>query len=454
MKKNDIKILNRFFLKIAVLLFFFVLSYNLNAQLTNPMPSTEYFIKNVYSGKYLENSDANWAVHRTFNEARLDRQKFTFELVNGRYKIKNVHTGFYAYRSGSNGWDINFKESTTDSWLIEASGGKTIIKWDSNNHWGVDTSGEGVYWSKVWATSPITRLQWEIVLTTDLDKTFLETAIEDAITIKNNAIIGTTQGYSQSDYDIFAIAITEAQQKLNSSTTQVELNNALVALREAITTFQSKYIKFIPVAGKYYTIKYGYDLALASDMNGKAKVFTMNAEDSLQRLRFELFDAVNDRYRIFNMKDQALDQVYDNEWDLIWEKINPGSQYTGYLFTIESTDQIYIMIKSVKTGKYLGVDSALDGSGVWSNKSSNNLWRISEAPEIQTSTNFINFKDFEIVISNKTLNVNSTTPKKVSVFNLNGVLIHESYSNTESLKLQNGLYIVKINSTVHKIVIQ
>lgn len=421
------------------------------APIVNPSSETDYYVINISSGKYLTNS-GQWAKHTDFVENG-DLQKFKFILIDAAtnaYMIMCVSSNETMHQSG--GYDTKFGTESSN-WILEAYNSNILIKIPNTAyHLGIDATGDGVYYNKTWSTS--TRLQWKLVSTTDLDKTFLEAAILDALTIKSNAVIGTVQGYPQSDYDIFALAITEAQQKLNSSTTQAELNNAVVALRTAISTFQSKYIKFVPAVDKYYIIKYGYDLALSSGLDGKTKLVTENPQDSLQRLRFELFDEAKGWYRILNMKDQALDQIYNNEWDLIWEKINPGSQYNGYLFTIEPSDQIYILIKSVKTGKYLGVDSAVDGAGVWSNKSTNNLWRISEVPEMETSISTIPTSDFKIIISNRELRVFSEKQVRLSVFNLNGILIHESYSATNSIKLNKGLYMVKINGITQKVLIQ
>jgi len=432
--------------------FLYLFTTNTFAQaIVNPVEGTQYYIKNVSSGNYLENSDANWAVHRAFNESRIERQKFTFELVSGyTYKIKNVNTGFYMYRN-TNGWDVNFDAATSSNWILESYNGKTIIKRDGSNHLGIDASGEGVYFNKGWSTS--TRLQWEIIDATVLDKLPLENAITDATILLNAAEVGTTQGkYPQADYTLFSNAITTAQNALNTATSQGILNTSLSTLLADIETFKTKMVQFIPEIGKYYLIKYkSTELALTSKIDMYAEINTVNSNDLLQRIKFESVPSASGKYFILNGNDVYLTQSSGNNYDLTWGAANDLT-YNGISFSIETINETDVRIKSTKS-LYIGSDYDSNGfSQVYADKNNSFFWKIISAPDITTRANQYNSEDYNLVVSGQTVRISNLKNTDIAIHNIDGKLICKlnSFSGSYAKELKNGIYIISINDKKSK----
>jgi len=203
-----------------------------------PLPNTEYYIVNVSSGKYLT-SVSNLAYHLDLVEGN-QAQKFTFTQLSGNtYQIKNVESGLIMYRS-TNGWDVKFSSSTStaNDWILEEYYGNTLIKKDAGNHFGIDASGNGVYWNKEWIASR--RLQWKIA-----------TVVADPVQANN---INNPVKYAE--------ALTEADWGVPSWTRMLE---AYRAAKNNLTTGTSDTLKSVLLNMKRNDIPYAVNAVINGD---------------------------------------------------------------------------------------------------------------------------------------------------------------------------------------------
>jgi len=94
------------------------------------------------------------------------------------------------------------------------------------------------YYCEISATGATT-VRTGVATVTVIDKTALTALISTANSTKNGATVGAGNGqYTQTVYDTFASAITAAEAVANGTpTTQVAVDNAVIALQSAITTF-------------------------------------------------------------------------------------------------------------------------------------------------------------------------------------------------------------------------
>lgn len=111
---------------------------------------------------------------------------------------------------------------------------------------------------KSWTASPMIREMEVCNVVRVLDKSKLQTLIDDAAELKNNAVAGTDVGnYPQEAIDMFAQAIDAASAALQDSIAQSQIDKAETALQNAIALFEESAVQ--DTTGHYDVI---YDFSI------------------------------------------------------------------------------------------------------------------------------------------------------------------------------------------------
>lgn len=251
--------------------------------LTNPDPAKTYNI--VHSSKLLLSVDGNSLKIMNVGDAL---QKFTVEVFGTTEEgatIYNIKSENGKYVGSDRGYTHVFLEDPADPYA-------QYTIWESHeaDHVKLYNVGRGAYMgsdnnnagSGVYSDKPGTdgKHAWAFVEARDgVVYDVLETAIANAEAVVAEAVVGTTPGsYPQSAIDELNAAIAAAKALL-SSQDQKEVNEGGQMLNNAVTSFYTQRIVFLPESGsKYYFFNTATSTMMALQ-NNEAKIATITGAD-------------------------------------------------------------------------------------------------------------------------------------------------------------------------------
>ena len=245
-------------------------------------------------------------------------QQYYLTTVDGEANLYNIKisdgSGYFGWRTGGKSYIDSNPSSENAKWWVELQDAETetiaFNRYARNGHIGSGSTAPG---STVNTNSGVgTSSYWQLVEYTDgqLFKIALETNISTAEELIANAEIGEeTWKYKQEVVDALNEVLSNAKSALTTATTQEELNEACIALADAIAVFKDSWNKpvFAPAPGEKYRFAVGkYSTNYMTVSGGKIGTASYTIGDANQHWEFE--DAGDGSYYIIN-NGQAL--AYD-----------------------------------------------------------------------------------------------------------------------------------------------
>lgn len=220
----------------------------------------------------------------------------------------------------------------------------------------------------------------EVELSSELATATLEDAISDAELL----LASTTEGDDSGEYTTetrlaLQTAISDAKTILSTATAQTEINNAVTALNEAVSTYKEKVNPPFTLGVQYsFTNVASGDLVLSSGSGGTVCI----TEESNTNDMIFTFEVAPDNSEVYgyNLKDADGYYVYrSGSWDT-YSSTSTDLTAANAIFQIVDYGE-YVQIKNMGSGSVLGLDNITAGSTVYSNKngtSNYNNWIMSK----------------------------------------------------------------------------
>lgn len=308
-------------------------------------------------------------------------QVFVFEPVEGEagtYYIKNQFSDEYMVVGDGNVWDMiwvadlafvsNLDKGKYKIVTIEGNANYIQIKNLDSQRLAPDgiTDNTTVYVDK--SESNLKNggtLQWKIkVYSTDVDKAALQAKIEEAIAFFDSTVQGNLPNqYPALTYNTLAEVISHAEDVFyDEMSSQAEVNNALMALTEALNLYKDSVNPYQPDTNATYYIIHFVSGAYMGDGSVTGDTDNIGVADPVyspdQQFRFV---AVSGQTAVYNIKlvstGKYITRNTDNGWNLHWAD-DPNTDLAQ--FQLKSTGTGYYLIKCMRV-------TSGEGSNVRSN---------------------------------------------------------------------------------------
>ena len=333
---------------------------------TNPDIGKTYFIVHS-SGNFLTESSGYLLIDKP---AGTKNQLFKFSPVVGSSGVYNIQvssaTGYLRKSSNSLlliGSDPN---NALAKFSIVISGDSIKFKCSDGDYLGTDEVAGSVVYSDKNGIDP--NSHWYLVegVENQLMVFSLKNAIVKAQSILALAVVGNDGGqYAQSDYDVFANAITTANSVLSSASSQTVINDATSALVTATSTFISTANLNLPKGYKNFLIKHSGGMYI-TEVNGGMDI------DSLHYTKNQYFKfiPVKGSTGVYNIMSCSTGGYIAKTggWNVT---IGTDSTANVARFSMEvlAGTTTTIKFKCLDNNLYLGTDATIAGSLIYSDKS-------------------------------------------------------------------------------------
>lgn len=350
--------------------------------LTTPDPAKTYNI--VHSSKLLLSVDGNSLKIMNIGDAL---QKFTVEVFGTTEEgatIYNIKSESGKYVGSDKGYTHVFLEDPADPYA-------QYTIWESHeaDHVKLYNVGRGAYMgsdnnnagSGVYSDKPGTdgKHAWAFVEARDgVVYDVLETAIANAEAVVAEAVVGTTPGsYPQSAIDELNAAIAAAKALL-SSQDQKEVNEGGQMLNNAVTSFYTQRIVFLPESGsKYYFFNTATSTMMALQ-NNEAKIATITGADDQ---KWEIIP-VEGSNNAFYLKNGENFLARKGGWNTTATTDNSANETRFELEPVDLEEAVY-RIKKYNEWGYMATDEMTPGALVYTNKGASitSTWQILKVVE-------------------------------------------------------------------------
>ncbi len=325
------------------------------------------------SGLVLSSVDGTPNLH-TFQSA--DDQVFQF-VKNGNYLlVKNKKNGRNVAKTGT--WDTEYATSTgsTAQFSTEEVGGDFLkLKCADNNlYLGTDGIAPG---SSVYSDKNGNDLLHYWFVREAADNVLVTDGLEAAITKAENQLAATTEGTAEGNYtkqnrQVLQNAIDDAQDLLENSQLQSEINQATTWLQNAIKDYKASRNAPFTEGETYYVIHAGNrlltcngdNLQLKEPANSTAQQFTVS----------QLSDGT---YALKNVQTGRYVSATGEYNTTLANNTNAKTSHLNIGYA--PNEDVYVRIAFASNSLYLGTDGTTDGSGVYSDKNGNDgkhYWQL------------------------------------------------------------------------------
>ncbi|WP_455587088.1 hypothetical protein [Bacteroides sp.] len=313
-----------------------------------------------------------------------DNQKFRLIQVEGMQSLYNIQlsNGSYLARDGwriLTGTDPTSEKARFVAELVDANEGILRFKeyQTGPGYLGTDEvkAGSGVYGNK----GNVDNSWWTLkeVVEGLLIKEPLEKAIADAGQLVADAVVGTEPGnFEQEAVDVLNAAIVTAQEALNA-TEQSEINDAALALNDAIALFKAQRIVIsVDPEKQYYLFHSPSDLVLGINSSNEADIENPAGADNQ---KFKLV-AVTGTKSIYNLQlANGSYLIRKGGWNTT-VGTDPEADVAKFEFELADLTQGLVRLKKYNEGGYFGTDDNKAGSLVYTNKQNidRSWWSLKE----------------------------------------------------------------------------
>lgn len=333
--------------------------------------------KNYYifhaSGLVLSSVDGTPNLH-TFQSA--DDQVFQFVQSGNYLLVKNRKNGRNVGKTGD--WDTEYTTSTANSaqFTIEEVGGDYLkLKCANNNRYlGTDGTAPG---SSVYSDKSGNEMLHYWFVREASANIIVTDGLEAAITKAENQLASTTEGDSEGAFNrqnrqTLQDAIDDAQNLLNTSKNQAEINQATTQLQDAIKAYRDKRNPAFVEGEKYYLVHAGNRLLT---YNGGKLQLKEPANNAYQQ--FTISKLGDGTYALKNLGNNQYISATGEYNTTLAENTNAKTSHLkiGYA----PNEDLFVRLQFASNNLYLGTDGTTDGSGVYSDKNGNDgkhYWQL------------------------------------------------------------------------------
>ncbi len=342
-----------------------ILSFWLSSVICQALDTNkDYYIFHA-SGMVMSAADAVPNLH-TFQSA--DDQVFQFVQSGSYLLIKSKKKGKNVGKTGD--WDTEYTSSVNNStqFTIEDGGGEFIkLKCANNNRYlGTDGIAPG---SSIYSDKSGNEMFHYWFLREAAPNIVVTDGLEGAINKATQQLTDTKEGetagkFSTATRRILQNAIDDAQNTLNSSKDQKEINQATTQLNTAITTYKNSRNAAFTIGKKYYIVHAGNRLLTYTDgkLQLKEPTYGIGQQFSVERL--------NDG--TYALKNEQTGSYLSAQGEYSTTLANNTSGSASHLkINYAPNEDLFVRIQFASNNLYLGTDATTDGGGVYSDKSGN-----------------------------------------------------------------------------------